>query len=375
MIKISSEEYISELGKRENNEDNCAFIRGATYVVCDGVGGSEKGEIASDITVRCFIDAFKVNPHADANQVIKIVETKLTDYINANPEAAAMGTTLTLSQLRDDGIYVAWCGDSRIYQFRKGEIIFKTVDHSWVNDAVKSGIITPEEAINHPKSNVITRAVQGSHKPTKADTQLLTDIEKGDLFFHCSDGVLESWNDDDLKALFSSENDPKIILEIIKRECLKQSKDNFTAIVYRVDEVVFEQITTPYAPPVVEAIPVTEKELSALSKKNTNNNLRSGNLIRFKAFKIPVIVFFMAILFLIVFWFFFNNKKNTGDNQGKHESPAKVSIQQPADNIPPKEKDNSDAPGKLESKTDIKNEAAKPAEKFDKTVKENGKPK
>lgn len=360
MIKISSEEYISELGRRENNEDNCAYIKGSTYVVCDGVGGSEKGEIASDITVRGFINAFKENPHADANQVIKIVEAKLTDYINTHPDATAMGTTLTLSQLREEGIYVAWCGDSRIYQFRKGEIIFKTVDHSWVNDAVKSGIITPEEAINHPKSNVITRAVQGSHKPTKADTQLLTDIEKGDLFFHCSDGVLESWNDDDLKALFSSENDPKKILEIIKHECLKQSKDNFTAIVYQIDEAVFELKTAPDKQPVIEAIPVKTSKDHAAGKQEKKSSSGINNILRVKLLGIPLVIFLVAIVPFIIFLIYTTLSKDPAPKQGKPDLPAKVEIQRPNTVTPTKQKSDSlnknEVPGKPAEKIESNNE-------------------
>ena len=77
MIKIINQGFISELGKRTNNEDNCAFIKGSTYVVCDGVGGSEKGEIASDIVSKSFVESYKSDPLADANVVLKNAEAKL----------------------------------------------------------------------------------------------------------------------------------------------------------------------------------------------------------------------------------------------------------------------------------------------------------
>ena len=237
MIKIIEQGYLSEIGKRANNEDNFALIKGHSFIVCDGVGGSEKGEIASDIVSKYFIKAYQDNPQADANHILKEVEEQFSDYINKNPDAFGMATTLTFSQVRNDGLYIAWVGDSRIYQFRNGQIIFRTTDHSWVNDALKAGIITLEESINHPKSNIITRAIQGSHKPTNADTLLLTDIKKGDLFFHCSDGVLEAWNEDDLQALFSKSANTADILESLKNECENLSRDNFTAIVYKIDDV------------------------------------------------------------------------------------------------------------------------------------------
>jgi serine/threonine protein phosphatase PrpC len=236
MIKIETEHSITELGKRNNNEDFCAFIPGLTYIVCDGVGGSEKGEIASNSVVKTFVEDYSKHPDADVAFVLKNAEKKLTDYINENPSALGMATTLTFCQIKDEGVLVAWVGDSRVYQFRNGDIIFSTTDHSWVNEAIQSGIITIEEGVNHPKSNVITRAVQGNHKPTQADSILLTNIKKGDFFMLCSDGVLESWNDTDLKALFSTHNQTEKLTENIKTECSKNSRDNFTAIVFKIKE-------------------------------------------------------------------------------------------------------------------------------------------
>jgi len=236
MIKIESECSITELGKRTNNEDFCAFIPGLTYIVCDGVGGSEKGEIASNSVVNTFVEYYGKHPNADVDIVLKNAEKNLTDYSNQNPSAIGMATTLTFCQVKDEGVLVAWVGDSRIYQFRNGEIVFATTDHSWVNEAIQSGIITAEEGINHPKSNVITRAVQGNHKPAQADSVLLTDIKKGDLFMLCSDGVLESWNDNDLKALFATHNQVETLTDNLKSECSIKSRDNFTAIVFKIKE-------------------------------------------------------------------------------------------------------------------------------------------
>lgn len=378
MIKISNQGFISELGQRTNNEDNCAFIKGATYVVCDGVGGAENGEIASEITVKCFMEAFKENPNADANQVLQTAEAKLSDYINEHPKSIGLGTTLTVSQVRDEGIYIAWCGDSRIYQFRNGEIIFQTTDHSWVNDALKSDIITPEEAVNHPKSNIITRAVQGSHKPTVTDTRLLTDIQKGDLFLHCSDGVLETWEDDDLKALFSSEDHPDKILEIIKRECIQHSRDNYTAIVYQIGEAVIEQKTVvPVTQTVVEAIPVNEKELISVNKQVPKSSSGKGNLLKLKIVGFPLIYILVAIVPLIIFLLLTNIKKDTPDKLAKPDLPAQENNQQPIQAAPAQISSDTihtnDIPAKVESKSEIKkdgkNEQNKPTEQKSKNIK------
>jgi serine/threonine protein phosphatase PrpC len=306
MITISSQGFISELGKRNNNEDNYGLNKGLTYVVCDCVGGAEKGEVASEITVRCFVEAFKENVHADANDVLKQAEDQLSSYLTENPEAIGMATTLTFSQVRDNGIYVAWVGDSRIYQFRKGNIVFKTEDHSWVNEALKAGIINEEEAINHPKSNIITRAVQGSHKPTSADTKLLHDIQKGDLFFHCSDGVLESWDDESLQALFSSQSDPQTILEILKNECFQYSKDNFTAIVYRIENagITSQQQRADLPTNLIEAIPLSRSEFIG---NETKPSLKGA--MKVKVLGVPLFIFFLLIIPILIYFSFFKAKK------------------------------------------------------------------
>lgn len=302
MIKIINQGFISELGKRANNEDNCAFIKGSTYVVCDGVGGSEKGEIASELVSKYFAEAYESNPLADANVVLKNAEAKLSNYIVNNPDAMGMATTLTFSQIRDNGIYVAWVGDSRIYQFRKGQIIFKSTDHSWVNDALKAGIITNEEAVNHPKSNIITRAIQGSHKPTTADTRLLTNIQKGDLFLQCSDGVLESWNDVDLQALFLAIIDPDKILEKLKMECEQHSKDNFTAIVYSIEDASIVRNTSS-TDNYVDAIPVKNNTVS----KNSNYQEQIADpkptlkgLLNLKILGVRLVLWIVILISLII---------------------------------------------------------------------------
>ena len=236
MIKILEQDSLSEKGRRANNEDNGGWDSGKVYVVCDGVGGNEKGEVASEIVVNTFIEEFKTNPEQPVNQVLAKTESKMLSYLEQNPQASGMATTLTLLRIRDNGIFASWVGDSRIYQFRKGKIIFQSRDHSWVNDAVDAGIITHEESINHPKSNIITRAIQGAQKPTQADEVQLTDIDAGDYFFLCSDGVLETWDDVELSALFALDIPIQQITQKIKDECAKISRDNYTAIIFKIEQ-------------------------------------------------------------------------------------------------------------------------------------------
>lgn len=237
VISISNQSFFSEVGKRSNNEDNGGWNEGVIYIVCDGVGGSERGEIASDIVTRSFLQIYKEIPLAPVNLAIQKAEAKLTDYIRQYPESIGMASTFVMASVQPKGLLVAWVGDSRGYQFRNGQVVFKTRDHSWVNEALAAGIITSEEALNHPKSNVITRAIQGEHKSVGAQEVWLNDIKKDDFFLLCSDGVLETWSDEHLEVLFANIDDVDSIAIKMKEECLHTSKDNYTAIIFKIEKV------------------------------------------------------------------------------------------------------------------------------------------
>jgi PPM family protein phosphatase len=252
MLKIEKVSFLSEQGKRTNNEDSYGFIEDNVYVVCDGVGGNEKGEIASRIVTDTFLEFSKSQRDFPLPEALLFAEGNLSQYLEENPEAKGMATTLTVMQVLPKGINVGWVGDSRIYQFRNGEILFQTEDHSWVNEAVKAGIITEEEAINHPKSNVITRAVQGQFKPTVIETDSLTDIKKGDIFLLCSDGILESWSNEDFRALFKGESDLDKITLALDNKCKEFSRDNYTAIVVKIGDTDIVPVPRTYHTTYVE---------------------------------------------------------------------------------------------------------------------------
>jgi protein phosphatase len=244
-IIINNQSFFSEVGKRANNEDNGGWNEGSTYIVCDGVGGNERGEIASEIITSTFLQIYKDNPLTPVNLALQKTEAKLTDYITQNPESLGMASTLVMASVLSNGLLVAWVGDSRVYQFRNGEVIFKTTDHSWVNEALAAGILTSEEALNHPKSNIITRAIQGQHKPVEAQEAWLSDIKKDDFFLLCSDVFLETWSDEELLVLFASKDDVESIANKIKEECLQTSKDNNTAIIFKIEDVHDIEVLNP----------------------------------------------------------------------------------------------------------------------------------
>lgn len=243
---------LSKTGKRQNNEDAVLeYPLQNLYMVCDGVGGASKGEIASNTVCNSFETFFKEQEpgfyatEESVNSAILSAEQKLLTHVAENPECEGMATTLTMFRLQDNGALVAHAGDSRVYQVRDGSIIFKTRDHSFVNELVVTGYITEEEAKTHPKKNMITRAVSASEKHTKPDVSLLTNIAQGDFFLLCSDGVLESVDDDFIGLHFKlpvnndEESLEKKIQEIsgmIDHNCHLNSNDNYSAVIIAVAE-------------------------------------------------------------------------------------------------------------------------------------------
>ena len=248
-ITIGKPWAVCEKGGRMNNEDSIfplpetANSNQKLFLVCDGVGGAEKGEIASSLACESFQTFFSTfregEPSADfINKAIRYTEARFDDYIAIHPEAKGMATTLTMTFVGSTGITLAHIGDSRIYHFRKGEILFQTEDHSLVNSLVKLGKITREEAACHSQRNVIIRAIQGTSCPTEADVVLLNDIKAGDYLFMCSDGVLERIDNKDLACIFERSCGPEDIKNEIMSACSGKTRDNFSFYIIPIQNVL-----------------------------------------------------------------------------------------------------------------------------------------
>jgi len=232
---------ISGQGKRDYNEDAFFIDAGSSlFMVCDGVGGSNRGDIASKKACEYFSGYLLEKnrfTQSDIEKSLQETERGFDEYIAKNPEASGMATTLTFLKLDDGNGIAGHIGDSRIYQVRNGEILFMTSDHSFVNELVASGFLTEEEARVHPKRNQITRAIQGSENSTLIDVDLIKSIENGDYFLLCSDGILEGIDNKWIENNFTSANSLENIENGIKENCLKKSSDNYTAIVIQITNI------------------------------------------------------------------------------------------------------------------------------------------
>lgn len=253
IVDIDSIYSFHQLGERGNQEDSrfpdvdSPNANAATFVVCDGVGGCDKGEVASSTVCNRIGEMLASHKNTDAfsdedfryvlNQAYKALDN-VSDESNKG-----MGTTLTFVNFHSNGVLAAHIGDSRIYQIRPNEgIIYRSEDHSLVNALLRSGNISPDEIKNHPKGNVITRCMSandGTREKDDATVVNLQDVATGDYFLLCTDGVTAAVDEEELIELYSSDKTDEEKYNILSKRC-KNSSDNNTAIQIHVGLVTIE---------------------------------------------------------------------------------------------------------------------------------------
>ena len=253
IIKILQPQAIWKKGKRDNQEDTIfpllgsATVNDRLFIVCDGMGGHEHGEVASGTFTRGLAEFFDANVTPDAPLPDKMLAAAIEHAYQLldkedDGNYKKMGTTLTLIYLHRGGITAAHIGDSRIYHIRPGkEVLYVSRDHSLVFDLYQSGEISYDEMKTSRNKNIITRAVQpGEDNRARPDIIHITDIQPGDYFYLCSDGMLEQMEDDELLRLLSADESNEV-----KRQRLidatDNNSDNHSAYLIQIDTVLGEQ--------------------------------------------------------------------------------------------------------------------------------------
>lgn len=228
--------------RRTNNEDTLysGNIHGWNlFIVADGVGGRNAGEVASRIAVDCVVEyltQFKSmeEPNCDMKEVLKqamkIANDKVFNIANKNEEYSGMGTTMSALLTKGDIMVLGHVGDSRIYFFRDGELEQLTSDHSYVADLLRTGVITKEEAKIHPKKNYIYRNL-GNEKEVDVDIDC-KEFKINDKLMLCSDGLSDQIEDDEILDIFLNENDPEVCIKTMIQLVLERGGfDNISAII------------------------------------------------------------------------------------------------------------------------------------------------
>jgi len=245
-MELSQIYFLSEIGGKKNQEDfiwplpGSVTLQDKVFIVSDGVGGSENGEVASRIISEAVGNALVNKKEAElsaieVDQFLSDARDVLVEFAREKGLSPDMATTFTLLVLSDTKAFIAWCGDSRVYHIRKGEILYKTSDHSLVNSLVKSGEITEEEANIHPKKNIILRAIKADESIIETDFHLIEEVKDGDYFMLCTDGLLENITDKDLRFLLTKNDEGNIdIVEAFQQFCRGKTRDNYSMYLMKV---------------------------------------------------------------------------------------------------------------------------------------------
>ncbi|MBQ7853014.1 MAG: serine/threonine-protein phosphatase [Muribaculaceae bacterium] len=253
-LRISKPIAIVQKGKRDNQEDSIFPAQGVAtesdncFIVCDGMGGHERGEVAS-ATVADALGKFVVQNFpgqgefstSDFSKALNVAYDALDEIIDEGDTSSKKpGTTLTFIKLHNGGVMIAHIGDSRIYHISPSRnAIWRTRDHSIVEDLYRMGEIEEHQMRTHPRRNIITKVMQprAEEGRTKATLENVTDIVEGDYFMLCSDGIVERHDDNTFLKIFSdnSLSDEQKAQRI--EEITADNADNHCAYIFKVIEV------------------------------------------------------------------------------------------------------------------------------------------
>ena len=237
---------VSDVGRRrETNEDSFLMDQGqGLFAVADGMGGHAAGEIAS----RLAIDTLKEALHRDAparsgastddagvwlRDAVVEANRRIWESIRLHEERRGMGTTVVVLLRAGNDAVIGHVGDSRIYLLRGGSLHRMTSDHSWVNEQVKLGLLSDDEAQRHPMRNIVTRAL-GSRPEVIVDL-VTAGVLPGDVFVLCSDGLNTMLADEEIRAILEiHRDDPETAGNaLVEAANQRGGEDNVTVVVIR----------------------------------------------------------------------------------------------------------------------------------------------
>ncbi|MBP3800985.1 MAG: Stp1/IreP family PP2C-type Ser/Thr phosphatase [Clostridia bacterium] len=236
----------SDIGKvRENNQDYYYISEPLDdvqlYIIADGMGGYNGGEIASSLAVtsaKSYIENNFKQTDKDKESIIQLVASSL-EYANMvvyekskeDKELEGMGTTLDICLIYNNRMYIGHVGDSRIYRIRKDFIRKLTQDHSYVQKLVKDGTITQEEANHHPQKNMLMKAL-GCNAFVEPDV-MIKGFQKDDIILMTTDGVTNLVSKEDLFNTVKKENLEQIPKKLVEQAIENGGYDNATVIVIK----------------------------------------------------------------------------------------------------------------------------------------------
>jgi PPM family protein phosphatase len=242
MLRAADSVWKTDTGRQRRDNEDSAYVRVPLFVVADGMGGAQAGEVASALAVEEFRrglpDADAEHPTAEQRLAARVQSANRRIYETAHTarEHEGMGTTLTAVYFDDSELAIAHVGDSRAYVLREGDLTRLTHDHSLVEELMRRGKLTPEQAAEHPQRSIITRAL-GIEAEVEVDTWTLPG-RAGDVVLLCSDGLTSMIDENTIAAILRAETDLDRAGERLIHEANEAGgRDNITVVLFRLVQV------------------------------------------------------------------------------------------------------------------------------------------
>jgi PPM family protein phosphatase len=240
MLRVAEQYTGTDTGRQRRANEDSLLARSPLFVVADGMGGAQAGEVASRLAVESFHGGLgdPASPEEQLAAHALAANARIHELSQQNAEQAGMGTTLTAVYVGAEEVAIAHVGDSRAYCLRDGELLRLTDDHSLVDELIREGRLTPEEAEEHPQRSVITRAL-GPEETVDVDTRSFR-ARPGDLYLLCSDGLTSMVPESRLAEILRAHRRLHAAGEALIAEANHAGgRDNITVILLRLEEVDF----------------------------------------------------------------------------------------------------------------------------------------
>src|SRR5579884_2804901 len=228
----------SDTGRQRRENEDSAFAAAPLFGVADGMGGAQAGEVASRLAIETFQRGLAADGSPEQRLAERVRDANRRIYEKSRTESGreGMGTTLTAAYVDDGQLAIAHVGDSRAYLFRDGELTRLTQDHSLVDELLRQGKLTEEEAAEHPQRSIITRAL-GPEADVDVDTFTYA-VQAGDLLLLCSDGLTSMISEEAVAGVLASAGSlSEAAKALIEQANQAGGRDNITVVLFRLEEV------------------------------------------------------------------------------------------------------------------------------------------
>lgn len=304
MLRVVEQYTGTDTGRQRRANEDSLLARAPLFVVADGMGGAQAGEVASRVAVESFQPGLPDGEPAERAlaELAQTANARIHELSHSNAEHAGMGTTLTAVYVGEEEVAIAHVGDSRAYCLRDGQLLRLTDDHSLVDELMRQGKLTPEEAVEHPQRSVITRAL-GPEGSVEVDTRTFS-ARAGDVYLLCSDGLTTMLAEPEIAALLLGH--PRLHdagEALIGAANDAGGRDNITVILIRLEDVsvaglpAYEQSTMVDLPALDPAPPPAVQPLRPRSPQPVAPPARDARRRRRR--RIGVLTFLLATLVLV----------------------------------------------------------------------------